>query len=426
MEKINIPTFARIAWNTFDDKTVQRDDQESIFLATFDDLQANSLHKHQIDYSYYNRGKYETAPKFILHVYSYGNDFENYSDTVNYFDKQYDSMDSAAEDINHWLQFFQEKVTNFKPKNAIMDNKKSEKAAISTLSLNLIFREGTHQCVLDFFTKGIKHAQLPSVLYGYGFEFDNKPNFFDKMTMQCVAQNGRFHLHIYHHFDFETEAAEGYWLVGGLAQYAENDDMAGYIKHRFEGAQTQIFGFRDKLCFWKNEININFNAAKYKKPDLKIREMEAHETPFLETMLHQAIFTPEGSTPPEKSIIFEPFLHHYIKDFGRKDDFCLVAEHENTLIGAIWTRLFTSEEKGYGFVNTDTPEVSMAIDFEHRNSGVGAVLMHEILEKLKNKGCKQVSLSVDMRNYAFTFYKKIGFETVEIKENSAVMLYKIT
>jgi hypothetical protein len=88
MEKINIPTFARIAWNTFDDKTVQRDDQESIFLATFDDLQANLLHKHQIDYSYYNRGKYETAPKFILHVYSYGNDFENYADTINYFDKQ--------------------------------------------------------------------------------------------------------------------------------------------------------------------------------------------------------------------------------------------------------------------------------------------------------------------------------------------------
>jgi ribosomal protein S18 acetylase RimI-like enzyme len=422
---LNIPTFARIAWNTFDDKTVQRDDQESIFLATFDELQTNSLHKHQIDYSYYNRGKYETAPKFILHVYSYGNDFEDYADTVNYFDKQYDAMDSAAEDINHWLQFFQEKVTNYHTKNTIMDAKKSEKAAISTLSLNLVFREGIHDCVLDFFTKGIKHAQLPSVLYGYGFEFDNKPNFFDKMTMQCVEKNGRFHLHIYHKFDFHTEAAEGYWLVGGLAQYAEDSKMAGYISHEENNAGLQIFGFKDQMCFWKNDVDINFNAAKYKKSDLKIREMEAHETPFLETMLHQAIFTPEGSTPPEKSIIFEPFLHHYIKDFGRKDDLCLVAEHENALIGAVWTRIFTNEEKGYGFVNADTPEVSMAIDFEHRNSGVGAVLMHEILGKLKNKGCKQVSLSVDMRNYAFTFYKKIGFETVEIKENSAVMVYKM-
>jgi hypothetical protein len=33
---LKIPNSARIAWNTFDHKKVQRDDQESIFLATFD------------------------------------------------------------------------------------------------------------------------------------------------------------------------------------------------------------------------------------------------------------------------------------------------------------------------------------------------------------------------------------------------------
>jgi [ribosomal protein S18]-alanine N-acetyltransferase len=154
-----------------------------------------------------------------------------------------------------------------------------------------------------------------------------------------------------------------------------------------------------------------------------IREMATHETPFLENMLHQAIFTPEGNTPPEKSIIFEPFLHHYIKDFGQEHDFALVAEYENSLIGAIWSRLFSNEEKGYGFVDADTPEISMAIDFPHRNSGIGAILLHEILEKLRKKGYKQVSLSVDMRNFAFSFYKKMGFEIHETKDNSAIMLY---
>jgi hypothetical protein len=151
---INIPTFARIGWNSFDNKTVQRDDQESIFLATFDDFESKTLHKHQIDYSYYNRGRFESAPKFILHVYSFGQDSENYSDTVNYFDKEYDNMDDAADDINHWLQFFQEKVTNFKIQKAIMaKTKKSKKTSISTISLNLIFKKGTPQYVLDFFHK---------------------------------------------------------------------------------------------------------------------------------------------------------------------------------------------------------------------------------------------------------------------------------
>jgi ribosomal protein S18 acetylase RimI-like enzyme len=295
---------------------------------------------------------------------------------------------------------------------------------ISTISLNITLRKDTPTYITDFFTKGIKHELLPSCLYNYGFKFDNKPNFAGKTTMICEENDGHFYLYIYHKFDFDSEAGEGYWFVGGLAQYAEDDDLAGYIKHNYEDAKMQVFGFRDGMCFWKNEVSINFNSAKYKKPDLIIREMAKHETPFLEDMLHQAIFTPEGSLPPEKSIIFEPFLYHYIKDFGLKHDFALVAELDNKPIGAIWSRIFSTEEKGYGFVDATTPELSMAIDAAHRNSGVGAVLLHEILEKLANQGYKQVSLSVDMRNFAYSFYKKMGFETHQIKDNSAVMAHK--
>jgi hypothetical protein len=263
---IKIPTFARIGWNSFHDKTIQRDDQESIFLATFDDFQTKTLHKHQIDYSYYNRGRFESAPKFILHVYSCSQDSENYSDTVNYMDKEYDNMDDAAADINHWLQFFQEKVTNFKaqmPKMAA--TKKSKKPSISTLSLNLIFKKETHQYVTDFFAKGIKHVHLPSVLYDYGFKFKNKPNFSGNTTMFCEKKKGRYYLSIYHKFDFDTEGAEGYWFVGGLAQYAENDDFAGYIKHTFEDSKTQVFAFRDGLCYWGNEVRIEIDKTKYEK-----------------------------------------------------------------------------------------------------------------------------------------------------------------
>lgn len=265
---------------------------------------------------------------------------------------------------------------------------------------------------------------VPSCLYNYGFTFDNKPNFGGKTTMICEEKDGRFYLYIYHKFDFDTEGADGYWFVGGLAQYAEDDDLAGYINNPFEKASNHIFGFRYGLCWWKGEVDINYHWERYKKPDLIIREMAKHETPFLEDMLHQAIFTPEGSTPPEKSIIFEPYLHHYIKGFGQKHDFALVAEWEGNLIGAIWSRLFSTEEKGYGFIDNDTPEISMAVNESYRYGGVGAVLLNDFLVVLKNKGYKQVSLSVDLRNFAFGFYQKIGFEAVEIKGNSVKMVYK--
>jgi hypothetical protein len=247
-----IPPTAKISWNTIEDKIVQRDDQESVFLATFDDIPSDTKHKHQIDYSYYCRGRYEDAPKFILHIYSFGNDYENYSDTTNYFDKQYDTLEEATEDINFWLNFFHIMT-------AKATSKKKQKASISTLSLHLTFRKETPQYVLDFFTKGIKNEELPTVLNGYDFKFRNKPNFSGKTTLFCEKKKDRYYLNIYHKFDFHTEAAEGYWFVGGLAQYAEDDALAGYIKHTLDEGMNQVFGFKNQLCYWGNGIEIAQN-----------------------------------------------------------------------------------------------------------------------------------------------------------------------
>jgi methyl halide transferase len=110
MGQLVIPDSVRIAWNTMADIIVQREDQESIFLATFDDLPTNTKYKYQIDYSFYNRGKYEVEPKYILHVYSFGLDLENYSDTINYFDKEYNYLLDAVKDINYWMDFFKDKM----------------------------------------------------------------------------------------------------------------------------------------------------------------------------------------------------------------------------------------------------------------------------------------------------------------------------
>ena len=66
-----------------------------------------------------------------------------------------------------------------------------------------------------------------------------------------------------------------------------------------------------------------------------IREMTAQEYPLLNDFLYEAIFVP-GVEPPSKSIITVPELQIYVKDFETsKDDFPLVAEVENKIIGAV-------------------------------------------------------------------------------------------
>ena len=62
---------------------------------------------------------------------------------------------------------------------------------------------------------------------------------------------------------------------------------------------------------------------------MKIRELRPDETELLKDFLYEAIFIPEGVTPPERSIIELPELKLYYADFGNgKADHCLVAEED--------------------------------------------------------------------------------------------------
>ncbi len=125
-----------------------------------------------------------------------------------------------------------------------------------------------------------------------------------------------------------------------------------------------------------------------------------------------ALYVPEGAAPFPKSIIEEPSLAKYIANWGRADDIALVAESEGVLIGAVWCRLLKAFEKGYGYVDDNTPELSLAIKDGFRNKGLGSQLMEKSFIALKKQGFQQVSLSVDKDNKAVNLYKRLAFEIV--------------
>ena len=60
--------------------------------------------------------------------------------------------------------------------------------------------------------------------------------------------------------------------------------------------------------------------------DYRIREIKESEYSVLPGFLYEAIFIPEGTEKPSKSIIQQPELQVYVADFGKADDWCLVAE----------------------------------------------------------------------------------------------------
>ncbi len=155
---------------------------------------------------------------------------------------------------------------------------------------------------------------------------------------------------------------------------------------------------------------------------IHIRKIETSEIAQLKDFLYDAIFIPQGVAKPDKSIIETPALRHYIKDFGKDSDICLIAAHDDDVVGAIWSRVFPETEKGYGYVDKTTPELSMSVKEAFRGKGIGKQLLAKMLEELSRAGYQRVSLSVDKGNFAFNLYQKMGFEIFSTDDTTAIMI----
>ena len=150
-----------------------------------------------------------------------------------------------------------------------------------------------------------------------------------------------------------------------------------------------------------------------------IRRLRDDETEVLKDFLYEAIFIPEGVPPPERSIIDRPELALYYENFGTGPaDYCLVADEDGSVIGAVWTRIM----KDYGHVDDDTPSLAISLYREHRGKGIGTALMRRMLDLLKEQGYRQASLAVQKANYAVRMYKKLGFRVVDENSEEYIMV----
>jgi len=153
-----------------------------------------------------------------------------------------------------------------------------------------------------------------------------------------------------------------------------------------------------------------------------IRKIKHNEIKFLREALYLALFVPKGQTPFPKSILDNPDISKYIDNWGiLPNDLALVAVINNELIGAVWGRTFSSSNAGYGFIDENTPEISMAVKEKLRNQGIGSKLIDEISKIYLSKGIKSISLSVDKRNKTKSLYLRKGFIIVEDKGADAIM-----
>ena len=153
-----------------------------------------------------------------------------------------------------------------------------------------------------------------------------------------------------------------------------------------------------------------------------LREIKENETEILKDFLYEAIFIPEGMELPPREIIEQPELKLYYDGFGIGEaDFCIVADDEGKVIGAVWTRIMND----YGHVDEETPSFAISLYKEYRGQGIGTKLMKEMLYLLKEKGYKRASLAVQKENYAVKMYENVGFKAVDENDEEYIMVCEL-
>jgi ribosomal protein S18 acetylase RimI-like enzyme len=157
---------------------------------------------------------------------------------------------------------------------------------------------------------------------------------------------------------------------------------------------------------------------RLKKPDFRFKKITGEDYPFLREMLYQALFVPEGEKPYPRKIVNLPEISRYVRGWGRPGDSGLIIQKEGKSLGAVWCRLFTEDDKGYGFMDKSIPELTMAVRKRYRGKEWGTKLMYQ-------NGVKALSLSVDKRNRALEFYRKFDFVVVQESGTSCTMMKEL-
>jgi ribosomal protein S18 acetylase RimI-like enzyme len=147
-----------------------------------------------------------------------------------------------------------------------------------------------------------------------------------------------------------------------------------------------------------------------------IRRGDANDTAFLRDMLRHAYYwrweEPELRDLP---------VSRYVEGWGRPGDRALILIEGFQPVAAAWYRLFTETHPGYGFVDEQTPELTIAVVPSRRGRGYGAELLTSLLAQAGEDGFAAISLSVEPDNPALALYERHGFEKVGERGGAWVM-----
>lgn len=161
------------------------------------------------------------------------------------------------------------------------------------------------------------------------------------------------------------------------------------------------------------------------KIDYNIRPLTQSDEKLLWEMCYQALNVPQSGKDLKEDTVNQPRFARYIRRWGRVDDrgFVSMERLNKRPIGAAWFRLLTGKDKGFGYIDDGTPELSIIVLPKYQGRGIGTKLMTVLLEEAA-KHYKTISLSVLSNNPVLQLYQRLGFQEM-YKTDDIVTMKKI-
>jgi L-amino acid N-acyltransferase YncA len=119
-------------------------------------------------------------------------------------------------------------------------------------------------------------------------------------------------------------------------------------------------------------------------------------------------------------------LSRYVDGWGRRGDTALIAIDEGHRVGAAWYRLFRAAQPGWGFVDEETPELTVAVVPGRRGQGIGQELLRGLVERAAADGYTALSAAVQSDHPEVHAFEVHGFETVGQSEDTLTMVRRVS
>jgi len=144
-----------------------------------------------------------------------------------------------------------------------------------------------------------------------------------------------------------------------------------------------------------------------------LRPVDRKDVRFLRDMLRHAYHWRLAEDPDLP-------VFRYVHTWGRRGDAGVIAFTGPNVYGAAWYRLFPAAEPGFGFVDSETPELTIAVVPSHRGHGSGGELLEALLARAREDGFARISLSAEPGQTGF--YEQHGFQELRREDGTVTMV----